>query len=243
MNDPAATEPAPRKQARSSHDPGRPRRVFGWSGRGVQIGFALLLLTGFLGALFIGSRRGQTASPVPDPELQDRARRLLAATRSQLQHQQVMIPKRDLAAAADSLAQYFKGVVDTLAFAPPGFFSAVTAALERTTCGGPSDADLLIYSRLGQLRPGLITPAGLRCALAAHPREDRVLWSVLDAWRATRTPKTEELRRLEATSLHDQTRRRLLPDGGRSRPRPRLAPTIAPSVPAAPATLDQGERT
>jgi hypothetical protein len=204
----------------------RPSTTTGpFSGRAGKVTLAVLLLVAFAAAFQIARRVGPVPARSSDSALRERSMRLIAGVRMRLGHQMKMVSTLDLPAAADALAPYFKGVADTLGYSPPEFLAAVSRELERTVCAGGGDTERIVYGRLGQFQPALITQQGLRCAVANHRREDPVLWSLLDAWRAARLPKNDELVRLEATATHDQTRRRLLPDGGRSRPRVRLSAT------------------
>jgi hypothetical protein len=185
------------------------------------MGGALVLLT-VAGTGFLVGRRTSAVAGAPvaagrdavEAGLRDGARGLFAQVTTVVVSQVNALPGLDLNRSADMMTSYFKGVADAIHHAPPEFFQAFRAELERTVCAGADDARLMMYARLGLQRPSLVTQQGLRCALAGHRTEDPVLWSLLDAWRVSGLPRDQLLAEVEAASRDERTRSRFRLDYG-----------------------------
>jgi hypothetical protein len=112
----------------------------------------------------------------------------------------------------NEMEPYFRGWVDSLATVAPDVVAEMGPMVADRFCAdeGPPPVEALALAKMARLTPGLVTPLLIKCAVRTHGQEGQILWSILDAWRAARLPKTSDLIELERNAMDPRTKRRLV---------------------------------
>jgi hypothetical protein len=174
------------------------------------------------GARPAASPRPMSVSPPLDDsderraKSQREAKNLLDVTRFQLlnspQYQDLGVE-----AAGNAMVPYLMGMLATLRNVNPSLIGDLRDALAERTCStSPSDAELMMVAHLIMTDAELGSRRTLECALRRHKTEDVVLWTMLDAWKATGRPPIQSVNELGASASDARTTRRLSdPEKGR----------------------------
>jgi hypothetical protein len=107
---------------------------------------------------------------------------------------------------------YSMGAVDALLRVSPEVTGQVSEQIEQRLCdANAKDTELLLLTQIAGGTTGVASSAGVDCVLKRRSKEDLVVWSTLDAWRASGLPKTEAIAELESRAIDKRTLGRLKP--------------------------------
>jgi hypothetical protein len=130
----------------------------------------------------------------------------------------LMLARLDLLASQESdgnpelhatrLSMYQKGMFDALIRTAPDLADELATRIETELCDeSPEASHVISLSRIVHDMPELANERAFDC-IASRGKEDTVLWSVLDAWRATGLPETPALAAVRRTASDERTKMR-----------------------------------
>jgi hypothetical protein len=112
---------------------------------------------------------------------------------------------------ASSMAMYQKGMIDAVVRTAPDLVEELAARLERSICEQHArPAQQVSLMRVIQDMPELANPGTFDC-IFENGREDIVLWTALDSWKAAGRPDTPRLQSLRSHARDPRTLSRLRP--------------------------------
>jgi hypothetical protein len=118
-----------------------------------------------------------------------------------------------LEAVGNMMEPYVQGTLSTLRSVNPALIGALRDSLVERTCAHPqSDVELMLAARMLLTDSNLGAPRIFDCGLRGRKKEDIVLWTMLDAWRAAGRPSTEVVADIKAFAIDERTIRRLTAD-------------------------------
>jgi len=166
------------------------------------------------------------AEPAAASEPERSARELFAMLTAHVDMLARLDPAGSPESAVDQTGTYLYGSLDAVRIARPELLGELSRRIERSLCDARSTpARLGMAARMILHAPDLGTARGFECFFTRHQVEDALLWSALDAWRASGLPRAEALARIERHATDEQTRRRFLSDREQIRRQmPRLDP-------------------
>jgi hypothetical protein len=169
------------------------------------------------------------AEPATASEPERRARELFAVLTAHVDMLARLDPAGSPESAVDQTGTYLYGSLDAVRIARPELLGELSQRIERSLCDARSTpARLGMAARMILHAPDLGTARGFECLFNRHQAEDALLWSALDAWRASGLPRVEALARIERHATDEQTRQRFLSDREQIRRQvPRLANRLA----------------
>jgi hypothetical protein len=113
--------------------------------------------------------------------------------------------------AVNVIQDYLVGWATALQQGAPELLPEVAAQVTEEMCRPDASAEAVIaLAKLAQQVPALTKAAALDCVFRRSSKEDVVLWSALDAWRASGMLPTPEIKKLQASATDERTRRRFL---------------------------------
>lgn len=161
----------------------------------------------------------------------DQAKELFGTLRGKLAAVKMMSLDKNPESVSVQMNEYLSGWVDGVVRSAPDLADELASEVQDTLCKSDQDPALMMttFRLVGQM-PELASDAAFDCVFSGHKSEDVVLWSALDAWRASQLPKSAAIAEIERNATDERTRAHLLPHRG-------LAPDPAPGAQAS-AALD-----
>jgi hypothetical protein len=145
----------------------------------------------------------------------DQAKELFGTLRRKLSVVKLMSPDKNPESVSIQMAEYLSGWVDGVVRGAPDLVDDFALEVEDTLCSRDQDPALMLMTfRLVTQMPELGGDKAFDCVFADRKHEDVVLWSGLDAWRASDLPKSAALTSLEQNATDERTRAHLLPHRG-----------------------------
>jgi len=144
------------------------------------------------------------------------AKELFGTVRRKLNMVRIMSPDPNPESLTVQVAEYLEGWTDGVVRGAPDLVDDFANEVQETLCArDPDPALLLVTFRMITSMPELGSAEAFDCIFSERTTEDNVLWSALDAWRASGLPKSEALAALERRVTDSRTRERFLPRRGR----------------------------
>jgi hypothetical protein len=110
----------------------------------------------------------------------------------------------------NAMEPYVQGSLATLRAVNPELIGGLRDALVERTCAHPqTDVELMLAARMVLTDSDLGSPRIFDCALRGRKKEDVVLWTMLDAWRAAGRPNAQVISDITAFATDDRTVGRL----------------------------------
>jgi hypothetical protein len=110
----------------------------------------------------------------------------------------------------NGLAPWLMGWTDALVRTAPDMVDELAAEFEASMCNPDTNpSEVMVLSRVIGQMPELGNERGFDC-IFERGTEDMVLWTTLDAWRASAMPKSPALIKLEQRARDERTQRRLV---------------------------------
>jgi hypothetical protein len=109
--------------------------------------------------------------------------------------------------AANDAFMYTHGFIQAITRTAPDLTVELADEITHSQCStSASPAERITLSRMVTAMPELATPQALDCVFTQVPEEDMVMWSTLEAWRASGLPKSKAIAEVERKATDSRTR-------------------------------------
>jgi hypothetical protein len=113
---------------------------------------------------------------------------------------------------ANTLQPYLTGWIDAVRRAAPELAPQLMIDVGEALCAkDTSDEELIALARVSAAMPSMLDSTSIDCVLASRPKEDIVVWTMLDAWAQSGMARTEQVEALAQRATDARTRERLKP--------------------------------
>lgn len=144
-------------------------------------------------------------------QTQSEARRLVDGVTRELLLKAKPREALGIESVGSAMAPYLRGMMTGLLATNPELVREMGEALAEQTCSHPqSDVELMIVSHMVFAAPQQLgKPRTFECALQGRKKEDVLLWTMIDAWRASGQPMPSAIAEMQEVATDDRTKRRL----------------------------------
>jgi hypothetical protein len=119
---------------------------------------------------------------------------------------------------ANTLQPYLTGWIDAVRRAAPELAPQLQIDVGEALCAKEtSDEELIALGRITAAMPAILDSSSIDCVLASRPKEDIVVWTMLDAWTQSGMARTEQVEALAQRATDPRTLERLKPPEQRAK--------------------------